>query len=68
MSDAPHTHEYGAPTRRYVAHGYERRDCDCGSFTMTFADPLWVCLCGARNRLRDTTCRACGDYKPEAHK
>jgi len=30
--------------------------------------PLWVCLCGARNRLRDTTCRACGDYKPEAHK
>jgi len=29
---------------------------------------LWPCLCGARNRLRDTTCRACGDYKPEAHK
>jgi len=29
---------------------------------------LWICLCGARNRLRDTTCRACGDYKPEAHK
>lgn len=29
---------------------------------------LWLCLCGARNRLRDTTCRACGYYKPEARK
>jgi hypothetical protein len=29
---------------------------------------LWPCLCGAWNRLRDTTCRSCGDYKPEAHK
>jgi len=29
---------------------------------------LWLCLCGAANRLRDTTCRNCGDYKPEAHK
>jgi hypothetical protein len=26
--------------------------------------PLWLCLCGARNRLRDTTCRHCGGPKP----
>jgi hypothetical protein len=28
--------------------------------------PLWVCLCGARNRLRDLTCRNCGAAKPYA--
>lgn len=26
--------------------------------------PEWPCLCGARNRLRDTTCRNCGADKP----
>jgi hypothetical protein len=27
--------------------------------------PEWPCLCGARNRLRDTTCRNCGDPAPD---
>jgi hypothetical protein len=27
--------------------------------------PVWICLCGTRNRLRDLQCAHCFDPKPD---